>query len=97
MNPQVKKEEVPENWDNEVADLINQLICRKEELRLGKLGSKSVKSHPWFKDVDWDELENHRIKAPFIPMNVRNINLYCKRLMIISTKHILNLLKKMKN
>jgi len=73
MNPQVKKEDIPENWAEEVADLINQLISRKEENRLGKQGSKSIKSHPWFKDVEWDELENHRVAAPFLPMNVSKL------------------------
>ena len=70
MNPQVRTSEVPQNWNQDVADLINKLITRKEESRLGKLGAKSVKSHPWFNDVNWDEIENHRISAPFVPRNV---------------------------
>lgn len=72
MNPQVRSADIPEGWDKEVADLINRLINRKEEQRLGKQGAKSVKSHAWFKDIDWDELENHRVRAPFIPVNVSN-------------------------
>lgn len=71
MNPSVRPSEVPEGWNEEVADLINKLINRKEEQRLGKHGAKSIKAHPWFEGIDWDEIENHRVKAPFIPVNVR--------------------------
>jgi len=26
-----------------------------------------VKSHPWFKDYDWEKLRNKEIQAPFKP------------------------------
>ena len=37
--------------------------------RLGNLagGSQEVKSHLWFKDVDWDALYHRRFKGPIIP------------------------------
>ena len=31
MNPIVKVNEIPKNWNHDVADLVNKLICRKEE------------------------------------------------------------------
>lgn len=43
---------------------------RKEDLRLGKDGIKTIKNHPWFKDINWTDLVTMRVKAPFIPHNV---------------------------
>ncbi|CAG8735691.1 7002_t:CDS:2, partial [Acaulospora morrowiae] len=71
----------------EVQDLIEHLICEKED-RLGSGGLASnrpnklymanrknassnlgdasgIKSHPWFKDIDWDNL--HKSTPPFVP------------------------------
>ncbi len=70
LNPIVKSKNVPSGWSEVVADLINGLIMRKEEQRFGKNGSKIVKSHPWFSDINWDDLMNKKIKAPFSPQNV---------------------------
>ena len=78
MNPQVKPSDVPNGWNVEVCDLINKLISRKEESRLGKNGAKSVKSHAWFEDISWEDIENHRVQAPFMPMNVIYLNLIIK-------------------
>jgi len=74
MNPVVKTSDIPDNWSPQVVDLVNKLICRKEENRLGKQGSKSVKSHPWFEEIEWEEIINHRVNPPFVPINVRQFN-----------------------
>lgn len=73
MNPSVKQKDVPNDWNVEVADLINNLICRKEENRLGKNGAKAVKEHPWFSNINWDDITNKRVTPIFKP---RNVNLY---------------------
>lgn len=70
LNPVVRADEVPEGWSPEVADIINGLICRKDQDRLGNLGVKSVMLHPWFKNVNWKDLEYKRVEAPFLPNNV---------------------------
>lgn len=70
MNPSVKPKDVPNGWAPEVADLINSLISRKEDERLGKNGAKSIKSHSWFSGVNWDDIVNKKYPAPFIPNNV---------------------------
>lgn len=74
MNPLVKQSDVPIGWNNEVCDLINKLISRKEDSRLGKTGAKSVKAHAWFDGISWEDIENHRVAAPFTPMNVSEFN-----------------------
>lgn len=70
MNPFVKN--VPNGWSENAADLINKLIIRKDDQRLGKNGIYEIKNHPWFNDIDWVELENHRLEAPFIPVNIED-------------------------
>jgi hypothetical protein len=41
---------------------------KNPEHRLGyKLDGKEIKAHPWLNDVNWDDLENRKIQAPFIP------------------------------
>ena len=75
MNPVLRTKDVPYGWAPEIADLINNLICRKEELRLGKTGSKAIKNHPWFSDINWDELTNRTFEPPFKPRNVNILNL----------------------
>ena len=48
----------------EAEDLIFKLINNSSD-RLGRNGSEEIKKHPFFKDVDWDNIRN--TKAPFIP------------------------------
>jgi hypothetical protein len=67
---QIKSEEKPENWTEECCDLINKLLQRKEEMRLGHKGAQSLKEHPWFSDVKWDDLLAHKVTPPFTPPNV---------------------------
>ena len=48
----------------EAKDLIYKLINNSDD-RLGKNGSEEIKRHPFFKDVNWNNIRNS--KAPFIP------------------------------
>lgn len=70
MNPIVKC--VPNGWSENAADLINKLIIRKDDQRLGKNGISEIKNHVWFDEINWIELENHRLEAPFIPVNIED-------------------------
>jgi len=49
---------------DEAKDLIFKMINNSND-RLGKNGADEIKKHPFFKDVDWDNIRNS--KAPFIP------------------------------
>ena len=49
---------------DEAKDLIFKMINNSND-RLGKNGADEIKKHPFFKDVDWDNIRN--TKAPFIP------------------------------
>ena len=48
----------------EAEDLIAKMINNPDE-RLGKNGVEEIKAHPFFKNVDWDNIREG--KAPFIP------------------------------
>ena len=75
MNPVLRSKDVPKGWNPEVADLINGLICRKEDQRLGKAGPKAIKNHPWFSDINWEEITNRTFEPLFKPRNVIFFNL----------------------
>jgi len=68
FNVQIKPEEKPKDWSDEAVDICNQLLQRKEELRLGSKGIEKIKNHPWFKDLNWNDLLNKKIIPPFIPV-----------------------------
>lgn len=55
---------LPQSCSPEAVDLINKLLDVDETMRLGSDGPDSVKSHPWFKDVDWKALVDRAIPVP---------------------------------
>ena len=59
-------DDIPEGWDTSIADLINRLLQRKKKKRLGNNGINEFKNHPWFKDVQWDQVENFTFNSPFV-------------------------------
>ena len=54
----------PEQMTPETRDIIEKLLERNPKKRLGFNGVGEVKSHPFFKGVDWDTLKAR--KAPFV-------------------------------
>jgi protein kinase A len=59
----------PPNMSPEARDIISQLCKTNPTQRLGYIsgGSRRVKTHPFFGDVDWDDLYYRRVKGPIIP------------------------------
>lgn len=58
----------PQTSDNkgEIKDLIIQLLNKNPAVRLG--GSfKDIKNHPWFIEINWKQLLNKDIIAPYLP------------------------------
>jgi len=75
----VDKEMLPFDWSEESADFINGLLIRKDVKRLGYYNDLEIKNHPWFNDINFDELVKKNIEAPFLPkMNHDNYDKkYC--------------------
>ena len=66
-------EELPFGWNENFINFTNLLLEIRIEERLGsKNGSKELKKHPWIRDINWDDLINKKIEAPFIPSNFEN-------------------------
>ncbi|KAL3521436.1 hypothetical protein ACH5RR_019585 [Cinchona calisaya] len=65
LNRDIPWPKVPEEMNYEAHDLIDKLLIENPVQRLGATGSKEVKRHPFFKDINWDTLA--RQKAAFIP------------------------------
>mmetsp|Transcript_33607 Transcript_33607/g.54561 ORF Transcript_33607/g.54561 Transcript_33607/m.54561 type:complete len:1117 (-) Transcript_33607:135-3485(-) len=58
----------PPNFSSPLKDLLGGLLKRKSSERLGVIegGSQRIKSHPWFKGINWQALAQKKIKAPYI-------------------------------
>eukprot|EP01017_Pseudomicrothorax_dubius_P024401 TRINITY_DN2592_c0_g1_i3.p1 TRINITY_DN2592_c0_g1~~TRINITY_DN2592_c0_g1_i3.p1 ORF type:complete len:323 (-),score=93.82 TRINITY_DN2592_c0_g1_i3:45-932(-) len=56
---------LPRTMSEEAKDLIKRLLNRNPAQRLGANGDATeIKAHPFFKDVDWEEVANKRLKPP---------------------------------
>ena len=59
----------PQGVSSEAKDLICGLCTVNPSNRLGNIsgGTDRVKSHPFFKGIDWDALYYRQMKGPIIP------------------------------
>ena len=64
---QIRKNEIPEGWSIEAADIINRLLQRKPANRLGLRGAVEIKDHAWLKYYPWKDLYDKKLESPFIP------------------------------
>lgn len=63
------KIQFPSHFDVNAKDLVRKLLTADRTRRLGNLkgGAADVKTHKWFKGVDWDRIHEKRDVAPIIP------------------------------
>ena len=61
------EDNIPLGWSQYAADFINRLLLRKDVNRLGYFNDLEVKRHPWLSDINFEDLVNYKIEAPFIP------------------------------
>ena len=47
-------------------DIIKKPICDADK-RLGRNGAKEIKEHPFFEEIDWDNIRAPSNPAPYIP------------------------------
>ena len=64
-----KKINIPDYVTPEAKDLIKQLLVPnpKKRLGFGPDGSKKIKEHPYFNDIDWDDAADRKLTPPFVP------------------------------
>jgi len=60
---------LPNDMSKHAQSLITNLLCPNPELRLGhgEKGVKDIQEHPFFKNLNWEEVENRGLPAPYIP------------------------------
>lgn len=54
-----------EDLSSECTDFISSLLTKSADKRLGKNGISDLKSHPWTKDIDWDNLISKKLDPPY--------------------------------
>ncbi|XP_066959087.1 cAMP-dependent protein kinase catalytic subunit PRKX-like [Macrobrachium rosenbergii] len=61
--------EWPRHLDPAAKDLVKKLLTPDRTKRLGNMknGAEDVKKHRFFKNVDWDEVYQRKMKAPLVP------------------------------
>ncbi|XP_021960847.1 G protein-coupled receptor kinase 1 isoform X2 [Folsomia candida] len=61
--------ELPESFSNELRSLLEGLLQRDVDKRLGcrGRGSEEVKEHPFFKGIDWQQVYLQKYPPPLIP------------------------------
>ncbi|KAL1633568.1 cytochrome c oxidase subunit 1 [Diplodia intermedia] len=59
----------PSAMSPDARDLISKLCTVDTSKRLGNLkgGAAAVKSHPWFRHIDWDALYHRKVQGPIVP------------------------------
>jgi protein-serine/threonine kinase len=60
---------IPDYVSEEAQDLIKKLLVinPKKRLGYGDNGTKKIKLHPYFKNINWDDAWNQKLNPPFIP------------------------------
>ena len=53
----------------EAKDIITQLLAKNPIDRLGNIdgGAERIKKHPWFRKIDWEQLIQQKLPAPYVP------------------------------
>ncbi|CAD8063553.1 unnamed protein product [Paramecium sonneborni] len=58
---------IPKHMSEDARDLIKRLLIRDPAQRLGsKNDAEDLKQHPFFKDINWDKIQNKTDNGPFI-------------------------------
>lgn len=57
---------IPKGISLDLKNLLVHLLTRNPQKRLGAgpLDAEEVKSHPWFNDINWDDVINKKLKPP---------------------------------
>jgi ribosomal protein S6 kinase alpha-5 len=68
---------IPDNLSFEAADFIFKLLIKDPGKRLGggKDDAEELKRHPFLKGINWSELVQKKIRAPFVPMKPNELDI----------------------
>lgn len=57
----------PDDISKSSIDFFSQIFVIDPKKRLGSKGAAEIKSHHFFKDVNWDDILAMKVKPPFMP------------------------------
>ena len=59
----------PSAMSQDARDIIGGLCTVDVTKRLGNVkgGAETVKNHPWFANINWDDLYHRKMKGPIVP------------------------------
>jgi classical protein kinase C alpha type len=59
----------PIHMPRDSVSILQKLLTREPELRLGSgpTDAQEIMSHAFFRNINWDDIYNKRVPAPFIP------------------------------
>ncbi len=63
MNPEFKREKYSEDAE----DICRRLLDKDKNTRLGANGCTEIMKHPWFSEVNWEEIMSDKKQPPFLP------------------------------
>jgi len=66
--------DLPEQVSPEAEDLINKLLIKDPEKRLGTKSKDEIKNHPFFKGVDWAAVPRKVNKPPLFEPDLRRVD-----------------------
>ena len=64
--------EFGDEFSDEARSILTLLLNREPSRRLGVKGADDIKRHPFFKDVNFDDVLHKRIPPPYFPTIVRS-------------------------
>lgn len=68
-NPaEISREELGDRYSDALIDITNKLIDLNNRTRLGTFGLIEVKTHPFFKGLNWEKLNKRELRPPFTPV-----------------------------
>ena len=66
---------IPKSMSAEAKDLIKKLLCRDPRKRLGsQRDSEQLKQHPFFGDLEWQDVFNRKLQMPGVDIPKINIH-----------------------
>jgi beta-adrenergic-receptor kinase len=54
-------------FDDDARDICFRLLDKDPQTRLGANGAREIMEHPWFRDINWDDMISERVEPPFKP------------------------------
>lgn len=54
-------------FTDDASDICKRLLDKNEATRLGVNGAKEIMAHPWFRELNWEEIISDRMRPPTIP------------------------------